>query len=306
MNKRQSNERRSIVWRSEACPSDGDPSGQRAARARPLRQLHWAAALLGAAVFGDSAVEHYRGAFSNPAMVLPLGAAAGTLLASLQGSATRPGTGHAGRQLTYGTSMAIGMLGTGFHVYNVAKRVGGWRWNNVFYGAPLGAPAALTLSGLLGWCADRLAAADAGAPPATLLGLPAGRVLAGVTSAGLIGTIGEAALMHLRGAYHNPAMWLPVTLPGVAAATMAAATVGRSRPRPASKIWLRVTAVLGLAGTAFHCYGVSRHMGGWRNWGQNVLDGPPVPAPPAFTGLALAGLAALALIERERRRGDRS
>ncbi len=38
-------------------------------------------------------------------------------------------------------------------------------------------------------------------------------------------------------------------------------------------------------------------MGGWRNWSQNVLNGPPLPAPPSFTGLALTGLAALSLIE---------
>ena len=40
-------------------------------------------------------------------------------------------------------------------------------------------------------------------------------------------------------------------------------------------------------------------MGGWRNWTQNVQNGPPLPAPPSFTGLALAGLAALDRLERE-------
>ena len=47
----------------------------------------------------------------------------------------------------------------------------------------------------------------------------------------------------------------------------------------------------------FHAYGVSRNMGGWRAWSQSLLNGPPVPAPPSFTGLALAGLAALGLAE---------
>jgi len=42
---------------------------------------------------------------------------------------------------------------------------------------------------------------------------------------------------------------------------------------------------------------VQRQMGGWRNWRQNVLNGPPIPAPPSFTGLSLAGLAVLALLE---------
>jgi hypothetical protein len=53
-----------------------------------------------------------------------------------------------------------------------------------------------------------------------------------------------------------------------------------------------------MIGTGFHAYGVHRNMGGWRNWSQNVLNGPPLPAPPSFTGLGLAGLAALNLAER--------
>ncbi|XAO72149.1 MAG: hypothetical protein AAYR33_04435 [Acetobacteraceae bacterium] len=42
---------------------------------------------------------------------------------------------------------------------------------------------------------------------------------------------------------------------------------------------------------------MGRDMDGWRNWQQNILNGPPLPAPPAFTGLALTGLAALGLME---------
>jgi hypothetical protein len=38
-------------------------------------------------------------------------------------------------------------------------------------------------------------------------------------------------------------------------------------------------------------------MGGWRNWTQNIQAGPPLPAPPSFSGLALAGLAALRLLQ---------
>lgn len=64
---------------------------------------------------------------------------------------------------------------------------------------------------------------------------------------------------------------------------------------------MRTTALLGLVGVAFHARGVARQMGGWRNWSQNVLSGPPLPAPPAFTALAIAGLAATALAEREGR-----
>jgi len=43
---------------------------------REARELHAAAALLSASVLADSALEHHRGAFENPAMVAPLVSAA--------------------------------------------------------------------------------------------------------------------------------------------------------------------------------------------------------------------------------------
>jgi hypothetical protein len=104
--------------------------------------------------------------------------------------------------------------------------------------------------------------------------------------------------MHLRGAYHDPFMFLPVTVPPMAAALAGEAAFGlRGRNRWFTRGWLRLTALLGFAGVGFHAYGVHRNMGGWRNWRQTVLNGPPLPAPPSFTGLALAGLAALGLLE---------
>ncbi len=59
----------------------------------------------------------------------------------------------------------------------------------------------------------------------------------------------------------------------------------------------RRPALVGVLGVGFHAVGVARNMGGWRNWTQNIQAGPPLPAPPAFTGLALAGLAALGLLQ---------
>jgi hypothetical protein len=95
-------------------------------------------------------------------------------------------------------------------------------------------------------------------------------------------------------------MVLPVTVPPIAAALLgAAAARPNQRTNRLARLWLRFTALLGLGGVGFHIFGVSRAMGGWRNWSQNVLNGPPLPAPPSFTGLALAGLAALSLIEDE-------
>jgi hypothetical protein len=253
----------------------------------PARSLHGAAALLCASVLADSAVEHYRGAFRNPAMFGSLGSSSLGLLTGLSGAMGWRG----GRRSLYLVTIAAGLAGTGFHLYNLAKRRPKAGWNELFYDAPLGAPSALTLAGVIGLAADRL-------DHAPEEGSRVGRFLAGLISLGLAGTVGEAGLLHFRGAFQNPAMYLPVTVPPVAAALVASAAAGAPRDRWFTRLWLIATAGLGFAGPGLHAYGVSRAMGGWRNWRQNMVDGPPIPAPPAFTALALAGLAALRLIRR--------
>jgi hypothetical protein len=261
------------------------------------RKLNGSAALLAFSVLADSAVEHYRGSFQNRAMYTPLVVAALTLGGSLFGLADSRASRHPARDTIYGAAAAAGLAGLGFHAYNILKRPGGLSWLNLFYAAPVGAPMALTLAGLLGRGAERVRDTPR-YRRAAILGLPAGRLLAVISAAGLGGTVGEAGLLHFRGAFQNPFMIAPVTIPPVAAAFLSAAALfpGRAMNHLA-RWWLRLTALLGFAGVGFHAYGVSRNMGGWRNWSQNILNGPPLPAPPSFTGLALAGLAALALIE---------
>jgi hypothetical protein len=261
------------------------------------RRLNGSAAMLAFSVLADSAIEHYRGSFHNRAMYVPLAVSALTLGGSLFGVADARPNKHIARDVVYGAAAATAFAGLGFHFYNILKRPGGWSWLNLFYSAPIGGPMALALAGLLGRGAERVRQTPALAR-AKVVGLPAGRVLAGVTAAGLAGTVGEAGLLHFRGAYHNPAMFLPVSLPPLASILIGAAALrpGGLRNRIA-RWWLRLTALLGFAGVGFHAFGVARNMGGWRNWSQNVLNGPPLPAPPSFSGLALAGLAALSLLE---------
>lgn len=260
------------------------------------RRLNRAAGMLAASALIDSAIEHYRGDFHNKAMFTPLLMGSLALVVSAHGTADNRLGAHRVRDASYALAALTGLVGTGFHIYNVMKRPGRMTWQNVFYGAPLGAPAAILLSGVLGYYSERVRENHAATPP-TVWGMPAGRALAALTAVGLLGTTGEAALMHFRGAYHNPAMYLPVTVPPTAAALMAASAFGKAgRNRWFTRAWLRMTALLGVAGSGFHAYGVSRNMGGWRNWRQNVLNGPPLPAPPSFTGLALAALAALNLV----------
>ncbi len=262
------------------------------------RGLHGSAALLAASVLADSALEHFRGSFGNPGMYAPLASASLALLSGAEGAAAASPRARAFRKNSFMLSAGVGILGLAFHAYDILKRPGGLSWLNLFYGAPVGAPAALSVSGLIGLAAERLAEQPARAP--RLLGLPAGRALAAFTSFTLAGTVAEAALLHFRGAFQNPFMWAPVTLPPVASGLMAKAAIEpQSEKYPFTRTWLWATTALGLIGAGFHAYGVSRAMGGWRNWSQNVIDGPPLPAPPSFSALSLAGLSAVSLIEKD-------
>ena len=269
----------------------------RASAVRAARRLNPAAGLLAASVLADTSIEHYPGMFHNRAMVTPLVTASLSLAASAHGHSDRRGAPHRLRDAVYALSAVTGVVGTCFHLFNIAKRPGGFSWQNLFYAAPIGAPAALSLSGAMGFLAERVRDTAPGASP-TIAGLPAGRVVAAATSAGLMGTVAEVGLLHFRGAYQNPFMYVPVTIPPVSAALLGRAALGATHVRRRStRLWLRAVALMGLAGAAFHVRGVARSMGGWRNWSQNLLDGPPIPAPPSFTGLAMAGLAALGLME---------
>ncbi|WP_175159295.1 hypothetical protein [Paraburkholderia fynbosensis] len=261
------------------------------------RSFNHSSALLALSVLADSAMEHYRGSFDNPAMYTPLVCAALSVGAGLHGGRDHRQRTHQIRHGIYLGAAAAGIAGTGFHVYNVTKRPGGWSWNNLFHAAPIGAPMALLLSGAFGAVAERLRNEPEHDPQ--LLGMPAGRALALLVSAGLIGTVGEAALLHFRGNFQHRAMYAPVCVPPVAAALLAQAALGAPRERWLARAWLRVTTALGFVGMAFHARGIARRQGGWRNWSQNLFAGPPLPAPPGFSALALAGLAALRLRRTE-------
>jgi hypothetical protein len=267
------------------------------AHVRAARRLNRAAGVLASSVLADSAVEHYRGSFENRAMYLPLVVGALSLAVSGHGVSDQRTGAHAVRDTIYAIAGLTGVAGTGFHLYNIGKRPGGFSWLNLFYAAPIGAPMALLLSGLLGFTAERVRDNAPGVTP-RVLGFPAGRAMAALSALGILGTVGEAGLLHFRGAYHDPAMVLPVSVPPVAAGLLGnLALAPRRRDRWFTRWWLRLTAAVGLAGVGFHIFGVWRNMGGWRNWSQNLLNGPPIPAPPSFTALALAGLAALGLLE---------
>ena len=261
------------------------------------RLLNAAAGTLAAGVLTDSATEHYRAGFHNRAMFIAPAVAAAALTAATT-NAFAPGGRRVLSRAVFAASVATGLVGFGYHLTNVSRRVGGWNPENAFHGAPIAAPLAITMAGLLGCAACRVARSHAaenrprtggGSQPPVALGM--------LSAAGLAGTSVEAGALHFRGAFQNPFMYAPVTVPPLAAAALATAVLTRSpRARAAAGGLLRLTAWLGVAGVGLHAWGVQRRMGGWSNWRQNVIVGPPLPAPPAFTGLAMAGLAALELL----------
>jgi hypothetical protein len=95
-------------------------------------------------------------------------------------------------------------------------------------------------------------------------------------------------------------MYAPVTIPPLAAMSIGAAAFSPRATALADPL-LKATAILGIAGPMFHAYGIHRNMGGWRNWSQMILQGPPLPAPPAFLGVAVAGLGILPTLADGRR-----
>jgi hypothetical protein len=248
------------------------------------------AAILGTSVFADSGLEHYRGSFRNPAMALPIALSAVAVPLNAGRAAGNAARNRFGKATDIAASL-VGLAGFGFHLNNVRKEPGGLRLTNLFYKAPLGAPGALVLTGLIGGASRWLRNHPSS--------IGAARLFGAITVAGLAGTVAEVGLLHFRGAYHNPAMWLPLAIPPVASLSFARDLV-LERPEGATRALLGITAGLGLLGAAFHAFGVARNMGGWRNWKQNILSGPPLPAPPSFTGLAIAALGVLLLLPGRR------
>jgi hypothetical protein len=260
---------------------------------RAAQALGAGAAILCVSVALDSALEHYRGRFKNRAMfvgptmaLLGIGAAAYVAFRPERANDRLP-------KIALITVGATGLIGMGFHGYNILKRPGELSALNLFYGAPAGAPAALTLAGLYGVIAGEMLSG----PAFIRTRLP--KLTAGLIAFSLIGTVAEAGFLHFRGAFQDPAMYAPVTIPPLAAIAIGAAALS-PRATAVAEPLLEATAVLGIAGPIFHAYGIHRNMGGWRNWSQMILQGPPLPAPPAFLGIAAAGLGVLPLLEQRR------
>ncbi|MBS1304333.1 hypothetical protein [Loktanella sp. SALINAS62] len=267
----------------------------RSRRADAAIQMGRASSLLAGSVFADSAMEHLRGGYHRRAMYVAPAMAGATLAASTSSRARLSRRNADLRDGIYLAGIATGLTGLGFHLWNISKRPGGaTRMNNFFYAAPIGAPGALVASGLYGLAAGRLVRAP------QMTSRQEGRLVGSMTALNILATSAEAGLLHFRSAFQNPVMFLPVIAPPAAAVALAAAVARPGRQMiKIARAACGTTVATGLAGAAFHVWGVHRMHGGWHNWRQNLLAGPPIAAPPSFAGLGLAGLGALDLLEME-------
>ena len=125
-----------------------------------------------------------------------------------------------------------------------------------------------------------------------------GRFLGATTALGLFGLTAEVGLLHFRGAFHDKLMYAPVAfLPLGGLAWSPRVRHVRPALERTDGAALGTTMALGVAGTGLHAYGVSRNMGGFGNWTQNLFQGPPMAAPPSLLGIGLTGLSALELLK---------
>jgi hypothetical protein len=266
------------------------------ARMRRLRtQLALITTASTALLWVDNLSEHYRGGFHRKLMYVPIVANPVVSAAGALAAATGGRRGAKAFGLLSGAQTAIALAGFVEHQRAILNKPGGKAPRqvlfNAWYGPPVAAPLQYLGLGLMGVMST---VPHAAAAP-LLRHVPVNRLMRAFTALNIPPLWGEIGYLHARGAFQNPAQWLPVvTLPVAAAASALAATSDSPIARRAAQASSGWTAALGAAGTGFHLYGLHRRYGGYSRGSFlfNWLNGPPAPAPLQMIGLGLAGLAA--------------
>lgn len=258
----------------------------------PYRWLAIEAAVLTVLLFADAFVGHYRSGFFVKAQYAPFVSGALLIAAALLAFVAPDVTWVQPALLVAGwIAVAVGVIGFGFHqYYGIATKPGGYRWllHHSMYGAPPLAPLALSAIGMLGV----LAAYGLGG--GNVAGLSVSDALLVLASLTLVGASAQAALLHFRGAFNNPFMYVPVTVPLLAAAASGWFLLA---PQPwlypvvTTLLWLTFAA--GFVGLGMHLRGFDREMGGLYIPRENIMNGPALTAPALFSGFAAAALIAV-------------
>lgn len=252
--------------------------------------------LLTAALLADAFAGHYRSGFENKSQYAPF-LSGGFLIVAAVLVLIIPGTGWINSllQIAGWTAAASGIVGFGFHhFYGILKKPAGYKWllHYLMYGAPQLAPLALSAIGVLA-----LITAKGLAGETLIFGFEPGASLLVFVAVSLTGAIVQAGILHYRGAFNNPLMYLPLTAPLL---TVFAAILAVLMPGAVilsiltGFLWL--TFLTGFVGLGMHLRGFDRQMGGLYVAIFNWLEGPPAFAPALFAGFAAVGLAAVYLL----------
>jgi hypothetical protein len=254
-------------------------------------------ALLALLITIESWIGHYRSGFPLRAQYAPLAISAILMIASVAAAVAPTASPVIGLLRVAGwTAVVAGVVGVGYHHYfGILKKAGGYHWllHYLMYGAPQLAPLALSAAGILGvLSAAALAGQRAGLGDADL-----GRAMLGVVSIALAGAVLQSGILHYRGAFNTPLMYVPITLPPLAAVAVGwLAVVPHSAVVVPARVLLWLTVLAGFVGLGMHLRGLDRQMGGLRLFLFNVLQGPPLLAPAAFASLAAVGLVAMHML----------
>ena len=261
-----------------------------------FRWVALVAAVLTLLTLAEALTGHYRSGFPLRAQYAPF-ASGGLLIVAAVAAVAAPGAPWARTVLTAAgwLSVATGVIGAAYHhYYGIAEKAGGYKWllHYLMYGAPQLAPLALTATGALA-----VIAANGMAGRSAVLGMELRSALLGTVAIAIAGAVAQAGVLHYRGAFNNPLMYVPFTAPLLAAAASAWFAVAPI-PRVGSALTplFLLTFVTGFVGVGMHLRGLDRQMGGLHVWLFNLLQGPPVWAPTMFSGFAVVGLAIVHLL----------
>lgn len=260
----------------------------------PFRWMAVVVVVLTPLLLTDALTGHYRTGFQVRAQYAPF-ISGGLLTLAALAALLAPGQGWARIAcIVIGIlGIASGLIGFVFHqVYGTARKPGGYRMtlHYAMYGAPTLAPLVLAALGMLAV----LAALGMGGA-SRLAGLSLRQVAFALAAVSLLGSVLQAAILHYRGAYNNPLMYVPVSLPLVTVVLLAVAACGYSASVAlGASLWM--SFLIGFIGLGMHLRGLDRQMGGLHVPLFNTLQGPPIWAPALFSAFAAVGLAALYLL----------
>lgn len=258
-----------------------------------LYPFQWIALIVGfltALILADAFAGHYRSGFVFRSQYAPFVTGVLLIVSAILATVI-PDAEWTNLALRGSGWLAIfsGLVGFAFHhYYGIVKKPGGYKWllHYLMYGAPQLAPLALALTGALA-----LLAAYGLANEMSIAGVSIRSALLVLVVVALVGAALQAAILHYRGAFNNPLMYAPLTVPVLAVVMSIWMIVSpNSIALLVFTILLWLTFLMGFIGLGMHLRGFGRQMGGLYVTVFNWLEGPPAFAPALFTGFAAVGL----------------